>query len=93
VLVPPDRAHAVAEVMLGRTTSIGLRVRTERRWKLFRSETSTADGLAAKRVHDATGEIVRVAPETEALARRAADGGPAPMLGWRVEAGDTKKGG
>lgn len=93
VLAPPHRAHDVAGVLLGRTTSIGLRVRTERRWKLFRRPVTTADGLAGKLVHDATGEISRVAPETDALARLATDGGPAPMLGWRVEGSDTKKGG
>lgn len=85
VLAPPAKARDVAAALLGRTTTIGLRTRETVRWKLWREEIQTSDGLAAKLVHDAGGSIARVAPETESLAERARAGGPAPMFGWRIE--------
>jgi uncharacterized protein (TIGR00299 family) protein len=84
-LAPPDRAEAVAAVILGRTTAIGLRIANVARWKLYRREETTADGLAAKLVHDATGAIARLTPETDALEERARKGGPAPLFGWKPE--------
>lgn len=85
VLAPPPLASALGALILGRTTTIGLRVRTCARWKLYREEARTAEGLPAKRVHDAAGKIARVAPETDALVERSRSGGPAPMFGWKVE--------
>lgn len=90
VLGPVEKADLLAALLLGRTTAIGLRVSEVKRWKLWRRETETADGLAAKTVRDATGEIHRTAPETEALVERAKAGGPAPVFGWRVDPGDPK---
>jgi len=84
-LAPPERAEAVAAVILGRTTAIGLRVGTASRWKLFRREERTGEGLAGKLVHDATGAIARVTPETDAVAERSRAGGPAPLFGFRPE--------
>lgn len=90
VLGAPEKAEALAAILLGRTTAIGLRVSEVRRWKLWRRESRTAEGVAAKTVRDATGEIHRTAPETDALVERAKAGGPAPVFGWRVEPGDPK---
>lgn len=85
VLASPERADALAAILLGRTTSIGLRVRESLRWKLFREETRTSDGLPAKLARDADGRIARLVPETEGLVSRSREGGPAPLFGWRVE--------
>jgi len=92
VLAPLDRKDAIAEILLGRTTAIGLRVSEVDRLKLYRSAGSTSEGLASKIVHDASGAIARSGPETEALQERAKKGGPAPMFGWRIEDGSEKRG-
>lgn len=89
VLTPPERAEVVAGILLGRTTAIGLRVRESVRWKLYREEILTGDGLRAKLSHDAGGDIARVVPETEAVVDRARGAGVPPMAVWRIE--DTKK--
>ncbi|HEV8266895.1 MAG TPA: LarC family nickel insertion protein [Thermoanaerobaculia bacterium] len=92
VLAPLDRKDVIAEMILGRTTAIGLRVSEVDRLKLYRSPGTTPDGIATKVVHDASGAIARSAPETEALQERAKKGGPAPMFGWRIEDGSEKRG-
>ncbi len=89
VLGPSDRAEALAEILLGRTTALGLRVSRHERWKLFR-EAAMLDGLAAKHSRDASGRIERTVPETDALEERAKAGGLAPMFGWRIEPGEKK---
>ncbi|MEO6326108.1 MAG: LarC family nickel insertion protein [Thermoanaerobaculia bacterium] len=85
VISPLDRTQEVAAAILGRTTSIGLRIRESDRWKLFRNETRMSDGTVGKLVHDADGRIARAAPETDALKERSTGGGAAPMFGWRIE--------
>lgn len=89
VLAPPERAEAVAGILLGRTTAIGLRVRESVRWKLYREEVRSQDGLRAKLSSDATGDIARVVPETDAVVNRARETGVSPVTLWRVE--NTKK--
>jgi uncharacterized protein (TIGR00299 family) protein len=85
VLAPPAKAEAISALLLGQTTAIGLRIRESARWKLYRRQDATSDGIPAKLACDATGAITRVAPETDALAERAKDGGTPPLFGWRVE--------
>lgn len=84
VLAPEERVERLAEILLGRTTAIGLRVGKADRWKLQRRAAEADGGVAGKAVRDAAGAIARTAPETEALAARAREGGPAPMFGWRI---------
>lgn len=91
VIAPTDKVEEIAAMILGRTTSIGLRVTESARWKLFRSATALEGGLSGKLVHDKENLISRTAPETEALRERSAKNGVAPMFGWRIE-DRTRKG-
>jgi uncharacterized protein (DUF111 family) len=63
LIAPLEKAEAVAAVVLGRTTAIGLRIRETTRWKLWRTEAMTPDGLVAKLSRDSEGRIARLVPE------------------------------
>ncbi|MBL8114761.1 MAG: LarC family nickel insertion protein [Acidobacteria bacterium] len=90
LIAPLEKAEAVAAVVLGRTTAIGLRIRETTRWKLWRTEAVTPDGLVAKLSRDSEGRIARLVPETYAAVERARAEGRAPMALFRIDDRSSK---
>jgi uncharacterized protein (TIGR00299 family) protein len=92
-LAEPDRAEAIAELLLSRTTSLGVRVREEQRLELPRraEEVETAFGRIAIKVARLPDGTERAIPEFESV-RAAASGANAPLRDVAAAALDAWRG-
>jgi uncharacterized protein (DUF111 family) len=81
VLCTPDREHAIAELLLRETSTLGVRVREVARHEAQREvfEFESSIGPAAVKVKRLPGEGPRVAPEYEAC-RRLAETRALPLI-------------
>ncbi|MDD5556931.1 MAG: nickel pincer cofactor biosynthesis protein LarC [bacterium] len=74
VICPPDRTQALADIIFRESTTLGIRVRTERRLVLRRREIAVGSGLGRVRVKlaERPGGFLTASPEYEDCARIAA---------------------
>ena len=92
VLVPDGRLHAVVDVLVTETTTIGVRFTKVERWKLARcrEQVETPYGRVGVKIARRDGTVLNVAPEARDC-RRLADEHGVPMKAVYAEAEDAAR--